>query len=45
MSYGDFNVVRFPSKRLGCNVRPSTMELSNEIEELNLVDFPLRGGS
>ena len=45
-TFGDFNVVRFPNERLGCSqVSPSMMEFSDVIEELNLVDLPLRGGS
>ena len=43
---GDFNVVRFPSKRLGSNSFTTTMrEFSNFILEQGLIDFPLQGGS
>ena len=38
---GDFNVVRFPSKRLGCmSFSPAMMEFSDWIDQLNLVDLP-----
>jgi hypothetical protein len=43
---GDFNVVRFPSERLGCTSFSSAMmEFSNWIDQHNLVDLPLVGGS
>ena len=43
---GDFNVVRFPSKRLGSNSFTTTMwEFSNFISEHGLIDLPLQGGS
>ena len=43
---GDFNVVRFPSERLGCNgFSPAMMEFSDWIDHHNLVDLPLVEGS
>ena len=43
---GDFNVVRFPSERLGCDsFSPTMMEFSNWIDHHNLVDLPLVGGT
>ena len=43
--FGDFNVVRFPSERLGCSrLSPHMMDFSNFIEESHLVDLPLGGG-
>ena len=43
---GDFNIVRFPSKRLGGSRLTSAMEdFSEFIEELSLLDLPLEGGS
>ena len=43
---GDFNVVRFPSKRSGSTSFTATMrEFSNFISEQGLIDIPLRGGS
>ncbi len=43
---GDFNVVHFPSKRLGCmSFSPAMMEFSDWIDQLNLVDLPLVGGT
>ncbi|XP_075662980.1 uncharacterized protein LOC142632471 [Castanea sativa] len=43
---GDFNIVRFPSERLGGSRLTSAMETFSEfIEELNLKDLPLEGGS
>uniref|UniRef100_A0A2N9EBT0 Reverse transcriptase domain-containing protein n=1 Tax=Fagus sylvatica TaxID=28930 RepID=A0A2N9EBT0_FAGSY len=43
---GDFNVVRFPSERLGCNnFSPAMMEFSDWIDQLNLMDLPLVGGT
>jgi len=42
----DFNVVRFPSERRGETRLTLAMEkLSEFIEDLNLIDFPLEGGS
>jgi hypothetical protein len=41
---GDFNVVRFPSERLGCNNFSTAMlAFLDFIEEHNLVDLPLSG--
>jgi hypothetical protein len=43
--FGDFNVVRFPSERLGCNrLTTHMMDFSDFIEVSNLVDLPLGGG-
>ena len=43
---GDFNVVRFPSERLGSNAFIASMrEFSNFISEQGLIDLPLQGGS
>ena len=43
---GDFNIVRFPSERLGNSRLTPAMELFLEfIEDLNLIDLPLEGGS
>ena len=43
---GDFNIVRFLSERLGNACLTSAMELLSEfIEDLNLIDLPLEGGS
>ena len=40
----DFNVVRFPSERLGCNRLTSHMlDFSDFIEASHLVDLPLGG--
>ena len=41
---GDFNIVRFPSERLG-NLTLAMELLSEFIEDLNLIDLPLEGGS
>ena len=44
--FGDFNVVRFPSERRGGSRLTLAMEKFSEfIEDLNLIDFPLEGGS
>ena len=43
---GDLNIVRFPSERLGGSRLTTAMENFFEfIEELNLIDLPLEGGS
>ena len=43
---GDFNIIRFPSERLGRSHLTPAMEIFSEfIEELNLIDLPLEGGS
>ena len=43
--FGDFNVVRFPSERLGCSRLTSSMvDFSDFIEWSHLVDLPLGGG-
>ena len=43
--FGDFNVVCYPSERLGCNRLTShMMDFSDFIEASHLVDLPLGGG-
>ena len=43
---GDFNIVRFPSERLGgSSLTPAMENFSEFIEELSLIDLPLEGGS
>ena len=43
---GDFNVVRFPSERLGCQrFSLAMLAFSDFIEEHHLIDLPLCGGS
>ena len=43
---GDFNVVRFPSERLGANSFSSAMlDFSDFISEHNLIDLPLKDGT
>ena len=43
---GDFNIVRFPSERLGgSRLTPAIENFSEFIEELSLIDLPLEGGS
>ena len=43
--FGDFNVVRFPSERLGCTrLTFHMMDFSDFIDTSNLVDLPLGGG-
>ena len=43
---GDFNIVCFPSERLGgSRLTPATENFSEFIEELSLLDLPLEGGS
>ena len=42
---GDFNIVRFPSERLGYSRLTPAMEIFSEfIGDLNLIDLPLEGG-
>ena len=44
--FGDFNIVRFPSERRGETRLTLAMEKFSEfVENLNLVDLPLEGGS
>ncbi|KAL4653850.1 hypothetical protein ACB092_01G335600 [Castanea dentata] len=44
--FGDFNIVRFPSERRGETRLTLAMEKFSEfVEDLNLVDLPLEGGS
>lgn len=43
---GDFDVIRFPSERLGCTSFLSAMlDFSQFIEDLSLIDLPLEGGN
>ena len=43
---GDFNIVCFPSERLGGSQLTPAMETFSEfIEELSLIDLPVEGGS
>ena len=43
--FGDFNVVRFPSERLGCTrLTPPMVDSSDFFESSHLVDLPLGGG-
>ena len=43
---GDFNVVRFPSERLGSNSFTAAIrEFSNFISEQGFIDLPLQGGT
>ena len=42
---GDFNAIRIPSERLGCNrFNPSMDSFSDWIDSHNLIDLPLVGG-
>ena len=42
---GDFNIIRYPVERLGCNSFSSAMfKFSDFIEKHKLVDLPLEGG-
>ena len=44
--FGDFNIVRFPSERRGETRLTLAMEkFSKFVDDLNLVDLPLEGGS
>ena len=43
--FGDFNIIRYPAKRLGCNsFGPAMFNFSNFIERNFLVDLPLVEG-
>ena len=43
--FGDFNVVQYPRKRLGCTSFTSVMtDFSDFIDMTNLIDLPLLGG-
>ncbi|KAL4625272.1 hypothetical protein ACB092_05G013600 [Castanea dentata] len=43
---GDFNIIRFPSERLGCETfSPAMLAFSDFIENNSLVDLPLEGAS
>jgi hypothetical protein len=43
--FGDFNVIRFPSERLGCTrITPHMLDFSDFIETSQLIDLPLGGG-
>ena len=42
----DFNIIRFPSERLGgSHLTPAMENFSEFIKELNLIDLSLKGGS
>ena len=44
--FRDFNIVQFPSERLGATrITPAMEGFFEFIEDLNLVDLPLEGGS
>ena len=44
--FGDFNIVWFPSERLGATCLTPAMERFSEFTKyLNLIDLPLEGGS
>ena len=44
--FGDFNITRYPSERLGCETfSPAMFAFSNFIEANYLVDLPLEGAS
>ncbi|XP_030929714.1 uncharacterized protein LOC115955640 [Quercus lobata] len=44
--FGDFNIVRFPSERRGASrLTPAMEKFSEFIEDLNLIDLSLEGGS
>ena len=43
---GDFNIIRYPSERVGCeSFSPAMFAFSNFIEINSLVDLPLEGAS
>ena len=43
---GDFNIIRYPSERLGCeSFSPIMLAFSDFIENNSLVDLPLEGAS
>ena len=43
---GDFNIIRYPSERLGCELfSPTMFAFSDFIESNSLVDLPLEGAS
>ena len=42
---GDFNVVRFPSKRLGADSSSAVIDFLDFSSEHNLIDLPLEGGT
>ena len=43
---GDFNIIRYPSERLGCeSFSPAMFAFSDFIESNYLVDLPLKGAS
>ena len=44
--FGNFNVVRFPSERRdGSQLTPVMEKFSEFVDDLNLIDLPLEGGS
>lgn len=43
--FGDFNIIRYPTERLGCSSFSSAMfKFSDFIAKHSLVDLPLEGG-
>ena len=41
---GDFNIIRYPSERLGCELfSPAMFAFSDSVESNSLVDLPLEG--
>ena len=43
---GDFNIIRYPSERLGCeSFSPAMFAFSDFIKNNSLVDLPLEGAS
>ena len=43
--FGDFNIIRYPSERLGCSsFNPAMFKFSDFIAKHSLVDLPLEGG-
>lgn len=46
VSGGDFNVVMFPTRKQNClNLSQAMLNFPDFINELKLVDFPLKGGN
>ena len=46
VAHGDFNIIRYPSERLGCeSFSPAMFAFLNFIESNSLVDLPLEGAS
>ena len=43
--FGDFNIIRYPTERLGCtSFSPAMFKFSDFIERNFLIDLPLVGG-